>query len=1053
MVVLNAGQLTTLRSHPHGLKFYLCCHVPRYMCYCQVNDAGIAKSARTITYDNSSWNTNPSGGNYTFADVRPGTTLYIGLAQGGGEIGRLRIRAMTATTITVAENDDIPWADDLWLMVADVHEPWSIFPRVLPNEGGTDVDIWQDYDIAYTSQDETCKPIPIMGPPAVGFLSGTPAALQVYFDGSQSYGLDGATIASYSWTFPGGSPASSAVATPGNVSWSTAGTYIVRLQVTDSNGKTADGYRMVRVYDSKDPLTGNAPYTEFEVTGLEGSWSGGGWRVSFTVRDRYGRLGTQYFRDNAELILFAEGVAGDGNTLPIPGNATYRSNMLFRGWVIGETIVKNPFTNEVNFEAEGICGRMSRMEQFSDTFEIPTSGAAAKWYQLENMTVDLAILTHLRWRSTILEITDVFQTGKTAKRIMRQDFTEGMLYDQCQKLMDAILGRMCGDKLSTIYMRIDPQVLPTGERGGLDTMFTLTDADWGRSQVELRRAITESVSQIDLAGVYHDGGTDPDVNAHPILALAPGTCPLYNGQYQKVDGLVLEGQAQANQVAGDILSWRNDEYPSIRMPMAGAWTCLDVSPPCWIQWTIATTWTKREISWTNARFIPRAVNIEIDNPGGVARVNLELEKEADGPDGITGIYPPTEATEPTGPQEYTPETNPTPPTPPAGGAGAWRKHVLTATSLGPYYTETFIELPGPGGTPTWLHKVGGMGADVDTLCLAFHPLNPEITHYCVTFNNVYRRQPGVSDDWVSILSATAAGAACGWPGSAAQRDPKFFTIQTNPGVPSDIYAVMWVGPGFGLGVNKPSAYFCKSTDMGASWSYHRILTSSLRYDGTTETPRITHLQVQSVDPFNDLYVGIQDSALGLGLYFSADRGATWTYRANSRDASSVTQYWQDPRDGTVFKNKVVGVEDKVFRSDDHGVTWTELGMKVYSNSPGKHWFNSQLVQLGFCRVNDGTLMYKSANWGATVETFLLGPPAPVVQFNTELVPDALEKLYLARKGAGSVGQPHVIWASNDEGVTLYPKGGANCTIPDTGGGDSIPYNAKMRDATPIWTLE
>ncbi|MFZ0636176.1 MAG: galactose oxidase-like domain-containing protein [Candidatus Acidiferrales bacterium] len=46
------------------------------------------------------------------------------------------------------------------------------------------------------------------------------------------------SIAGYSWVFPGGSPASSTLADPGNVTYSTAGTYVASLTVTDNDGLT-----------------------------------------------------------------------------------------------------------------------------------------------------------------------------------------------------------------------------------------------------------------------------------------------------------------------------------------------------------------------------------------------------------------------------------------------------------------------------------------------------------------------------------------------------------------------------------------------------------------------------------------------------------------------------------------------------------------------------------------------------------------------------------------------------------------------------------------------
>jgi hypothetical protein len=59
----------------------------------------------------------------------------------------------------------------------------------------------------------------------------------VSFSGSGS-DPDG-SISAYAWTFPGGNPGSSAVATPGNVTFSTPGSYVASFRVTDNGGLTS----------------------------------------------------------------------------------------------------------------------------------------------------------------------------------------------------------------------------------------------------------------------------------------------------------------------------------------------------------------------------------------------------------------------------------------------------------------------------------------------------------------------------------------------------------------------------------------------------------------------------------------------------------------------------------------------------------------------------------------------------------------------------------------------------------------------------------------------
>jgi galactose oxidase-like protein/PKD domain-containing protein len=63
------------------------------------------------------------------------------------------------------------------------------------------------------------------------------AGQSVFFDGSTSSDPDG-TISAYSWTFPGGNPSTSSLATPGNVSYNSAGSFTATLTVTDNANLT-----------------------------------------------------------------------------------------------------------------------------------------------------------------------------------------------------------------------------------------------------------------------------------------------------------------------------------------------------------------------------------------------------------------------------------------------------------------------------------------------------------------------------------------------------------------------------------------------------------------------------------------------------------------------------------------------------------------------------------------------------------------------------------------------------------------------------------------------
>jgi hypothetical protein len=82
-------------------------------------------------------------------------------------------------------------------------------------------------------------PAPPNQPPSASITSPS-ADVTIAAGQSVSFSGTGAdsdgTIAAYAWSFPGGSPASSTQASPGSVTYSTAGTFVASLQVTDNGG-------------------------------------------------------------------------------------------------------------------------------------------------------------------------------------------------------------------------------------------------------------------------------------------------------------------------------------------------------------------------------------------------------------------------------------------------------------------------------------------------------------------------------------------------------------------------------------------------------------------------------------------------------------------------------------------------------------------------------------------------------------------------------------------------------------------------------------------------
>jgi hypothetical protein len=117
-------------------------------------------------------------------------------------------------------------------------------------------------------------PLPRQAPTATitsPAANGTVGAGQsVSFSGSGS--VPDGTISAYAWTFPGGNPGSSALASPFSVMYSTPGTYVASFRVTDNGGLTSP------------PATRTITVPNYSLTAASSSQTAApGGRVSYTA--------------------------------------------------------------------------------------------------------------------------------------------------------------------------------------------------------------------------------------------------------------------------------------------------------------------------------------------------------------------------------------------------------------------------------------------------------------------------------------------------------------------------------------------------------------------------------------------------------------------------------------------------------------------------------------------------------------------------------------------------------------------------------------------------
>ena len=118
-----------------------------------------------------------------------------------------------------------------------------------------------------------CVPVTV-GVPAANFVA---SATNLTVGGSTNFtDLSTGSPTSWSWTFTGGTPASSTTQNPSNISYAAAGTYQVSLTVTNANGsdtETKTGYIIVTAGGG----SGCDTVTNFPATGTPSVFNSSGW--------------------------------------------------------------------------------------------------------------------------------------------------------------------------------------------------------------------------------------------------------------------------------------------------------------------------------------------------------------------------------------------------------------------------------------------------------------------------------------------------------------------------------------------------------------------------------------------------------------------------------------------------------------------------------------------------------------------------------------------------------------------------------------------------------
>lgn len=619
----------------------------------------------SITWNNGATGTTSSIG--TSGAPVEGNSVFFGTSAGGRERGVTRLRGWspsdgsgTAGTMTIAETSDLGpnIADGDNITVKLTWQLWDKVPRQ-DASNPSNIIFYEDYNVAYNQQTVNWKPVAVAGPPAVEFLDA--GQVTVDFVGDRSFALaPGATLSSYLWTAHGSSEGTSSSqgteASPVTFTWTAAGQYLVSLKVTDSNGIEHTNYTWVFVIDPANAT--NVAYKGFDaISDTFDAFQGGG-SCNFTVN---GTADTTEFPAESLVLHVARG----NQTTP---TATWpnRSNLLYAGYITGDSIKQDPISNTVSFRTVSIDGLMKKLAIYPVRLE--DSSNPQNWTQAKDLTVDRVLSYLAHWRSTLSLMTSIRPLNYDAE-LKSQDFNASTLWGMFKALMGDAWGLPISDHQSVLHLVRDYNLQTTSERATATTRKTLQKGVWvGNVDIAERQEYEQPVRKVKWNGVYYPGG---DAAAIPLFSEAPGNVMDSWGNETARSGFILTTQSDLNTRTGYAYARANYQYPNVTMRFLsdGSFT---IAPQEIFPANVEAADNNRGLTWT-PDLIPRNIRRTYNHQGGYIDIQVTFEPSITGAAGATISMPAK----------------------PASATGGGVAPVNDPPPAPPVWTQPTVPIPGP----------------------------------------------------------------------------------------------------------------------------------------------------------------------------------------------------------------------------------------------------------------------------------------------------------------------------------------------------------------------
>ena len=593
MSQLSASQQGLVRTHPQRSRLYLSIFKPRIVFQAQINDASITRGERVITFDNVTLG--------SIADIEPNFLMGVGTSPGEKDKGVIRVRSAAGNEITVSENSNIAWEDDLFICVYRYVRLDPIYPRIIQNPNNEeDVIFYKDWDIEYDDQNSILGSFPNAGSHQALFKGE-----QVYYSNTGTVNLLGDSL-NHNWAFEGGTPTGSSSATPGLVTYNTPGHYVTRYIVSGSSGGVDTTYRYISVYDR--PGEGSSPpIQQWELVSLGGSRDEGGYNATIKVHEPV------EVEENSVVVIFGEDWYGSTKqSVGVPNN----ERIFFVGHVLQGSIRKNYQHSSVEFTVGSITEVMKQALGFSISVESKAEPSA--WYEMLDMDCRRAIYHYLKWHTTALSIAD-FQFLGDDRKIQFFDADRTSMFDAIDSLLrNSLIGKTVSNRQGKVWMEVDAQAYPN-PTGSFASTMEITKQDW-MGEPAITQEFSDKLSYLEMGGIAYSGVSTGTFSA--LLACAPGSAPSFRGSIEMPDGLALLGQSQLNQLVGNLWANANSRLPRINMEMAGNYKNFDIAPQESVQMTILPGDTVARIP-VNGLYLPDGMEWRYDPRNQILLPNID----------------------------------------------------------------------------------------------------------------------------------------------------------------------------------------------------------------------------------------------------------------------------------------------------------------------------------------------------------------------------------------------------------------------------------------------